>query len=161
VSVGVAAAGYALAFLQALAGGELAGGAQGAWWGAPAAALAPWLLLAATLGALLALAALGVRGEGGRRNLPLAAFAAVVVLVGGGVGGALLMADPEAGSLLFLGLPAGAALVVYVAGLLPLLVVPLAYALTFDRAGFAPGEMEAVVRRAREAAGGTAPGPAE
>ena len=37
-----------------------------------------------------------------------------------------------AGDQLWLGLPRGAAIILYIIGLLPLLVLPIAYALTFD-----------------------------
>jgi len=125
--------GYALAFLPG---------------GAPA--VAPWLLLVGTVTSLLVVARLGMARRASRAAG--AALAVVFVMVVAGVGGALLLADPVAGDPLFGGLPAGAALVVYGAGLLPLLVVPLAYAWSFDEAGFAPGELEELVERARRAA---------
>jgi hypothetical protein len=54
----------------------------------------------------------------------------------------LLPADEAPGAALWLGLPRRAALVLYGAGLLPALVLPLAYALTFDGSPFRPDAVE-------------------
>jgi hypothetical protein len=48
---------------------------------------------------------------------------------------------------LWLGLPQGAAIILYVVGLLPLLVLPLAYAITFDRTTLSDDELEALRAR--------------
>jgi hypothetical protein len=69
-----------------------------------------------------------------------------------GLGGGLWAPDPAPGDRLFGGLPWPAALLVYGAGLLPLLVVPLAYAWTFDAAGMSPEEIDDLLARARAAA---------
>jgi hypothetical protein len=64
---------------------------------------------------------------------------------------------------LWLGLPRRAAIVLYGVGLLPMFVLPVAYALTFDRVTLRPEDIVAVraarakVMRER----GTVPGPAE
>jgi hypothetical protein len=112
---------------EAVGGGAAGGGAAGG--GAnPASARAPVRLL-----------------------IPLGA---VFVLLVGGVGAGLLIPDPAAGDALYGGLPAGAAFLLYGAGILPLLVVPLAYAWVFPAVGFGEGELERVRDRALEAAAG-------
>lgn len=115
-SILAVAAAYASAFLP--------GGPPG--WG-------PWLMLAGVAGSLVSVMALGAWREGSVG--PLApVFAFVFVLLVGGFGAALQLpagADGAAG--LWLGLPPGAAVILYGVGLLPLFVVPVAYALSFDR----------------------------
>ena len=74
-------------------------------------------------------------GRSGRRGWPLLlAMAVTVASILGGFGLALLLPATEGtGSRLVLGLPARAAAVLYVTGVLPLVVLPLLYALAFDR----------------------------
>ena len=110
------AAGYASAFQD--------GGAP-SW--------APWLLaigIPASLGAIMALgAARGDRGLG-RLKLPLAF---VFVLLAGGFCLALALPATEAkGATLLLGLPLRAAIVIYGVGLLPIFILPVVYATTFE-----------------------------
>ena len=61
---------------------------------------------------------------------------------------ALREPPPVAGAPLWLGLPKGAALVLYGVGLLPLLVLPLAYALTFEGQTLSEADLERVRRAA-------------
>lgn len=94
---------------------------------------APWLFVAGIDLLLVALMVLGVsrRGRGiGRLAIP---FTLTGVILAAGFGALLLLppADP-ADPTLWLGLPPRSAVVVYVIGFLPVLVLPLAYALTFD-----------------------------
>jgi len=116
-------------------------------------AWAPWALLVGTVTSLLAISLVGTTPPGGQapRRL-LVALGGVFLLLVGGVGAGLLLPAPGADSPLVGGLPPGAAFLVYGAGLLPLLVVPLTYAWVFPRVGFGEGEVEALTRRAREAA---------
>ena len=109
---------------------------------------APWLFVAGIDLLLVALMVLGVarRGRGvGRLAIP---FALTGVILAAGFGALLLLplADP-ADPTLWLGLPPRAAVVVYVIGFLPVLVLPLAYALTFDELTLS----EADLARARAA----------
>ncbi len=135
--------------------------------GAPA--WAPWALLTGSVAALLAVALLGAAsGKGGVPRRLLLPLAFVFLLLVGGVGAGLLLPDPAPGDPLPGGLPLPAALLLYGAGLLPLLVVPLAYAWAFPAAGFAEGELERVREAAHRAAGrdperpfGALPGEAE
>ena len=87
----------------------------------------------ATSCAMVAMLALGA-ARGGRRARGLrpllASFAAVLLILTGAFAAALLL--PAAGEPLLLGVPRRAAIVLYGIGLLPALVLPLTYAITFD-----------------------------
>lgn len=81
---------------------------------------------------VVSLMALGVvrRGRGiGRLAWPLA-FTFVVIVAG--FGAALVLPAEGVGARILLGLPLRAALVLYGVGLLPIVVLPFAYAATFD-----------------------------
>jgi hypothetical protein len=120
------AAVYALAFLP----GDVPE------WGALLFAVA----VAASIAALMVLGAVR-RGSIGALA-PVFAFAFLVVA--GGFGVALLLpAVPEPGRL-WLGLPPGAAVVMYGVGLLPLLVVPIAYGVTFRSATLSAADLERI-----------------
>jgi hypothetical protein len=102
-------------------------GAAGApRWAAWAMALGVPLVLVATL-------TLGAAREGRLPRALVLPFALVGGLLAGGFALALgLPDDLGAAEPLWLGLPRRAAVVVYGIGLLPVLVLPVAYALTFD-----------------------------
>ena len=53
-------------------------------------------------------------------------------------------------SRLYGGLPKGAAVILYVVGLLPMAMLPIAYALTFEKTTFDEAELEAIRRRLEE-----------
>jgi hypothetical protein len=131
--------------------------------GAPA--WAPALLLAGSVTALVAISLLGAAsGARGADPRLLAPLAVAGLLLAGGVGAGFLLPEPGPGAALYGGLPAGAAFLLFGAGLLPLLVVPLAYAWTFPRTGFGEGELERVrdrAIRAREEAEGAPERPGE
>ncbi|NIP59055.1 MAG: hypothetical protein GWM92_08540 [Gemmatimonadetes bacterium] len=125
-----------------------------AFFRTPPPGWAAWLMAAGTVGAIVAVMALGAV-KGGRLGGLWLAFAAVAILVGGGFGA--LLALPSTGSAdadLFMGLPQRAAILLYGIGLLPTLVVPVAYALTFDRLTLSEDDLERVrrARRRRETA---------
>lgn len=94
---------------------------------------APWLLalgIPGALGGVMVLGAARERGGVGRLAIP---FAFVIVTLTVGFCLALgLPANEGPDSTLFLGLPLRAAIVVYGIGLLPIVVLPVAYALTFE-----------------------------
>jgi hypothetical protein len=110
------------------------------------------LLLAGGTGLLLA--GLFLIGSGSRRGRRWAALLAAL-----GVGGALATlvvlhgsgTGPEPGTRLILGLPPGAALAVYGLGLLPVLVVPLAFTLTETGTGLDPDALDGLRRDAATA----------
>ncbi|MFI5310074.1 MAG: hypothetical protein ACHQQ3_02480 [Gemmatimonadales bacterium] len=96
-------------------------------------ALAPWGVAIGGAGALCAMMALGACRRGRIHPLTAAAILVTFVIVAGGFGFALARPAAEgAGGLLWLGLPVRTAMIVYGVGLLPLLVLPLTYAITFD-----------------------------
>lgn len=103
----------------------------------------------ATSLAMVATMALGAARAGqrlgGLRRL-LLPFAAVLLIMLSAFAAALLL--PAAGEPLLLGLPRRAALVLYGIGVLPALILPIAYALTFDELTLTEEDVE----RVREAA---------
>jgi hypothetical protein len=114
-------------------------------------AWAAWLLalgIPLSLGAIMILgAARGQRGVG-RLKIP---FAFVMVTLAVGFGAALFLPPSEgAASPLWLGLPARAAIVIYGIGLFPIVVLPVAYALTFETQTLSADDIERVRSLARE-----------
>lgn len=116
--ISIAAVGVAYA-------GAIIGGRMPGW--------APWVMAIATSCAMVATMALGAaragQSLGGLRRLMIP-FAAVLLIMLGAFAAALLL--PAAGEPLLLGLPRRAAIVLYGVGVLPALILPIAYALTFD-----------------------------
>ena len=112
---------------------------------------APWLL---ALGVPIALGAIMILGAArGRMGIgPLKyPFAFVVAVLAIGFCAALaLPATESALSRLWLGLPARAAIVIYGIGLLPIIVLPVAYALTFEAQTLSAQDVERVRELARE-----------
>jgi hypothetical protein len=109
------AAGYAAAFSR--------GGAP--QWAA-------WLLalgIPISVGAIMILGA--ARGKRGIGALKLPFFLVIAILALGFCGALALPATESAASSLWLGLPLRAAVIIYGIGLLPIVVLPVAYALTF------------------------------
>jgi len=130
-----------LAIGAAYASAFLPGGAPG--W-------APWAMGAGIAVLMVATMALGAARDGrlGRLTLP---FAGVLVVLLAGFGAALALPPPDpADPTLWLGLPPAAAVVMYGVGLLPLLAVPVAYALTFDEMTLSEEDL-ARVREASQA----------
>ncbi len=94
--------------------------------------IGPWLMAIMVPLVLFATMILGaVRGTRGLGRLALP-FLLVFVLVAGGFVVALLLPAEAADVRLFLGLPPRAAVILYGVGLLPLFMLPMVYALTFD-----------------------------
>ena len=114
-------------------------------------AWAPWLL---ALGIPVALGAIMILGAArGRRGIgPLKyPFAFVVAVLAIGFCAALALPATESPlSKLWLGLPARAAIVIYGIGLLPIIVLPVAYALTFETQTLSAEDVERVRQLARE-----------
>src|SRR6266576_2645224 len=112
---------------------------------------AAWLL---ALGIPVALGAIMILGAArGRRGIgPLKIpFAFVVVVLVIGFGAALALPATEGPlSTLWLGLPARAAIVIYGVGLLPIFVLPIAYALTFETQTLNAEDVERVLEIGRE-----------
>ena len=112
---------------------------------------APWLLalgIPVSLGAIMVLGAARGRRGVGRLKIP---FALVIVTLAVGFGAALFLpASESASSTLWLGLPARAAIVIYGIGLFPIVVLPVAYALTFETQTLSAEDIERVRSLARE-----------
>ena len=106
---------------------------------------AAWLLGFGIPGALGGIMVLGAAREGrgvGRLALP---FAFVIVTLAVGFGLALgLPANEGPASTLWLGLPLRAAIVIYGIGLMPVVVLPVAYALTFETQTLTADDVERV-----------------
>jgi hypothetical protein len=125
----------ALAILAAYASAFLPGGAP-AW--------APWLMAMGIPTILVAVMVLGAARDGriGRLALPFA-FSFVVLAAGFGLAVGL-PASEAASSPLYLGLPLRAAIVIYGIGLFPIVVLPIAYALTFGEQTLNAADIERV-----------------
>ncbi len=106
---------------------------------------APWLLalgIPVALGAIMILGA--VRGAGGIGRLKIP-FAFVILILAIGFCAALALPASESPlSRLWLGLPARAAVVIYAVGLLPIIVLPVAYAMTFETLTLSAEDVERV-----------------
>src|SRR5436189_1760395 len=111
---------------------------------------APWLLALAipvALGAIMILGAARGRSGIGPLKIPFG-FVVLVLIIG--FGAPLLLPATEGPlSKLWLGLPARAAIVIYGVGLLPIIVLPVAYALTFERLTLSAEDLERVRAIAR------------
>lgn len=126
---------------------------------------AAWAMSLGTAAIMVASMALGAARRGGVGRLALP-FAATFVILAGGFAAAMLLPAEGPGSPLFLGLPLRAAIVLVGIGLVPLLFLPVAYALTFDEMTLSEADLERVRRAARELRGdaavpAAAPAPAE
>src|SRR5206468_6111015 len=113
-------------------------------WGA-------WLLalgIPAALGSIMILGA--VRGTRGIGSLKFP-FAFVILVLVIGFGATLVLPATEGPlSKLWLGLPLRAAIVIYGIGLLPILVLPVAYAMTFETLTLSAEDVERVRALARD-----------
>jgi hypothetical protein len=117
--------------------------------GAPA--WAGWLFAAGVTGALVATLALGaMRPERGLGRL-IGPFLLMTVLIGAGFIAVFALPELGAAEPLLLGLPRRAAIVLYGIGLLPTLVLPVAYALTFADQTLRPEDLARVLATARAA----------
>ena len=119
-----------------------------------APAWAPWLMAAGVPLALVSVMTLGAARRGRVPGVLLAAFTLVGALLAAGFALALSLpaVNGTAGEPLLLGLPRRAAIVVYGIGLLPVLVLPVAYAMTFEAQTLRDEDLERVRLVARRAA---------
>lgn len=125
-------------------GGALLTGGARAW--------SAWAMAIATPFAMIATMTLGAaragRPGGGLRKLALP-FAAVLLIMLGAFAAALSL--PADGEALFLGLPLRAAIVLYGIGVVPVFILPVAYALTFDEITLTEDDIERVRQAALDA----------
>ena len=123
---------------------------------------AVWSYMIGTSTTMVAMMVLGAaRGRGGIRRL-IVPFIIIFILLIAGFGAVLVMPAETANSSLWLGLPVRTAIVLYGVGVLPLFLLPLAYAFTFDTMTLSEGDLARIaeVRRVREAAERTSHGAA-
>ncbi len=123
----------------------------GALVASPVPRWAPWALMIGTSTIMLATMVLGAsrRGAGiGRLVVPFAAIFTVLIV---GFSAALVLPAESATSPLWFGLPRRAAVILYGVGVLPLFVLPIAYAVTFESLTLSNEDLERVraVKRAR------------
>ena len=133
-SISAIATGYASAFAK---------GGTPAW--------APWLLaigIPTALGAIMALGA--ARSDRGLGALKLPFLFVVLILALGFCFALGLPATEAKGVALFLGLPLRAAIIIYGIGLIPIVVLPVAYAVTFETQTLSEEDMVRVYEAAKE-----------
>lgn len=105
---------------------------------------APWALAIGLAGCLVGVMALGAARQGRLGRLgPVFGFVFAVLVLGFGAALGLPAVDP-AEPTLWLGLPPRAAIILYGIGFLPLLVVPVAYALSFEEQTLRPEDLERI-----------------
>lgn len=124
-------------------------------------AWAAWCLAMGTAVCMVSLLALGAARDGrslGRLRVP---FALTLLIVAGGFALALALPAEGAGAALWLGLPRRAAIVMYGIGLLPLFVLPYAYASTFDEMTLSDDDLARVRAAAAAMRGDPVDGAAE
>lgn len=126
------AAAYASAFLP--------GGAPG--W-------SPWAMAIGVAVMMVGSMILGVARPGTKLGGLWLVFAATFVIIAGCFGAALVLPPEGAGSELLLGLPRRAAILLYGIGLVPLFILPVAYAVTFDRVTLSEEDLARVREQAR------------
>jgi hypothetical protein len=103
-----------------------------------------WVFVVSTVSLLTSIIVLGARRSDRKLGILAIPVGLVALILFGGFSAALLAAPVTADSPLFLGLPAGAAIVVYGIGLLPLVILPVAYALTFSALTLTDADLERV-----------------
>lgn len=114
-------------------------------FGAPVvAATGPWIMAVALPVAMVAMMTFGAVRAGRKVGALAIPFALVFALVAGGFLTALALPPDVAGDALWFGLPRRAAVIVYGVGLLPLFVLPIAYAFTFDSLTLSDADIERV-----------------
>ncbi len=112
---------------------------------------APWLLAIGIPGSIGGIIVLGAsRGSSGARALTIPIVFVTVTLAIGFALALALPANESATSKLWLGLPARAAIVIYGIGILPAIVLPLAYAMTFDSHTLRAEDVDRVKQMAAE-----------
>ena len=112
-------------------------GAAGAW--------APWTLAIGVNGVTMSLMALGaVRRDSLPRSLTWVFVGLFVLCTGCFLAALALPASEGANGPLLLGLPLRAAIVLYGVGVVPIFILPFAYALTFDASTLSDADLERV-----------------
>jgi hypothetical protein len=119
-----------------------------------------WVMGMATPAALVSMMILGATRDGEPLGPLVWPFAFSGLVLAGGFAAALgLPASEAAGVALYGGLPLRAAVIIYGIGLLPIVVLPVAYAVTFRSQTLRPGDLERVREAAAAFRGGAPPTP--
>lgn len=120
---------------------------------------APWTLAIGANGVIMTLMAIGaVRHDTLPRSLAWTFIGLFVLCAGAFVAALALPAAEGANGPLLFGLPLRTAIVLYGVGVVPIFILPFAYALTFESSTLSEGDLDrvraayAVVRAEREAA---------
>ena len=120
---------------------------------------APWTLAVGANGVIMSLMAIGATRHDTLPRSLVWTFVGLFVLCAGAFLAALAMPAAEgANAALLFGLPLRTAIVLYGVGVVPILILPLAYALTFESSTLSEGDLDrvraayAVVRAARDTA---------
>lgn len=116
--------------------------------------LAPWWLAAGTTASLAGLALLGAARRGRRTPTLVAATVAASASLAVGFFVPLAMPSPDAATPLLLGLPRPTTILLLGAGLVPLVLLPVAYGVAFEREVLSPEDLASF--RARLVDGGEA-----
>lgn len=121
-----------------------------------------WTYLIGMSTTMLGMLVLGVARRGGGAGKLALPFLFIYAVLLAGFGLALGMGAESAADPLWLGLPRRAAIVVYGIGVLPLFLLPLAYALTFESTTLRDEDLAriAALRRDRDARSASHPGAA-
>lgn len=129
----------AIAYASAFVGG-------GESWGV-------WCMIAGVTAVSLGVTALGALREGRRSPVVIVALAATGICIVAGFALALLLPDDGVAERFVLGFPVRAAAVIWLVGVAPLFVFPLAYAMSFDDLTLRDDDLERVrgLRRERDA----------
>lgn len=114
-----------------------------------------WAMGIGTATVMVASMALGAAREGGIGRLKLP-FAFTFLVLAGGFCAVLVLPPEPVGAPLYFGLPLRAAIVLIGIGLLPLFVLPVAYALTFDEMTLSEEDLERVRAAALQLRAGAA-----
>ena len=102
----------------------------------------------ATAAGMTAISVLGAARKRGGLGPLRWVFLFTFLIMAGGFAAALSSISES--TELWLGLPRGAAIIIYIVGLLPMAVLPLAYALTFEKTTLDEAELDELRRKLRE-----------
>lgn len=122
-----------VAFGAMIAGAVGIACAYGSAFASATAGAGPWLMALSLPVCLVAVMTLGAVRPGRGLGALLFPFSLVFILVCGGFFVALFLPTESIASRLVFGLPVRATVIIYGVGILPLFVLPIAYALTFDQ----------------------------
>lgn len=108
----------------------------------------PWIFALGTAGSLTSFLVLGAARKGRLRDGRVKIiFIILFIILVAGFGLALRAPAVSADARLVLGLPVGAAIIIFVVGFVPVFLMPVVYAVTFDESTLSEAELEDLRRR--------------